>query len=65
MINYHTQIRRVQLLLKWAGFYKTEIDGKYGRVTEDAVRTCQKHFKLPVNGKFGKKCLAKLKDMRK
>lgn len=65
LINYHTQIRRVQLLLKWAGFYKTEIDGKYGRVTEDAVRTCQKHFKLPVNGKFGKKCLAKLKDMRK
>ena len=65
LTNYHTQIRRVQLLLKWAKFYKSETDGKYGKVTEDAVRACQKYFKLPVNGKFGKKCLAKLKEMKK
>ena len=65
LVNYHTQIRRVQLLLKWAGFYKSTTDGKYGAMTEDAVRDCQKHFKLQVNGKFGKKCLAKLKAMKK
>lgn len=65
LTNYHTQIRRVQQILKWAGFYNRKIDGKYGKMTEDAVRDCQKHFKLPVNGKFGKKCLAKLKGMKK
>lgn len=63
--NYPTQIMRVQKLLKWAGFYDGKIDGKYWLETTAAVRKCQKHFKLQVNGKFGKKCLAKLKEYKK
>lgn len=63
--KYPEQIRRVQRLLKWAGFYTGSVDGKYWIATAGAVRKCQKHFDLEVNGCFGSKCLAKLKKYKK
>ena len=63
--KYPTQIRRVQSLLTWAGFYKGEIDGRYWVATVAAVRKCQAHFGLDINGCFGSKCLDKLKKMKK
>ena len=65
LTRYITQLMRVQRLLKWAGFYSGDIDGKYWVATAAAVRKCQKHFGLEVNGCFGKKCLEKLKKMKK
>ncbi len=65
LTRYTTQIMRVQRLLQWAGFYTGKIDGKYWVGTATAVRKCQKHFDLDINGCFGKKCLAKLKKMTK
>ena len=63
--KYPEQIRRVQRLLKWAGFYPGEVDGKYWVGTAAAVRKCQKFFDLDVNGCFGEKCLNKLKKYKK
>ena len=63
--KYPTQIRRIQNLLRWAGFYSGESDGKYWVATAAAVRRCQKHFDLDVNGCFGSHCLEKLKKMKK
>lgn len=63
--KYPEQIRRVQRILKWAGFYPGEVDGKYWAGTAAAVRKCQKYFDLDINGCFGSKCLAKLKKMKK
>ena len=63
--KYPTQIKRVQELLKWAGFYSGSVDGKYWVETAAAVRKCQKYFDLDVNGCFGEKCLKKLKKYRK
>lgn len=63
--KYPEQIRRVQRLLKWAGFYSGKVDGKYWIGTASAVRKCQKYFDLDVNGYFGEKCLKKLKKYRK
>lgn len=63
--KYPEQIKRVQRLLKWAGFYTGDVDGKYWIATAGAVRKCQKHFDLEVNGCFGSKCLNKLKKYKK
>ncbi len=63
--KYPEQIRRVQRLLKWAGFYPGDVDGKYWVGTAAAVRKCQKFFDLDVNGCFGEKCLNKLKKYKK
>lgn len=65
LTKYKTQIMRVQMLLKWAGFMKQTPDGKYGLKTREATLACQKKFKLPANGKFGKKCLSALKNYKK
>ena len=63
--KYKTQIKRVQKVLKWAGFYTGETDGKYWRATTAAVRKCQACFDLDINGCFGAQCLEKLKKMKK
>ena len=63
--KYPEQIKRVQRLLKWAGFYTGEVDGKYWTGTAAAVRKAQKYFDLDVNGCFGEKCLKKFKKYRK
>lgn len=63
--KYPEQIRRVQRLLKWAGFYPGDVDGKYWIATAAAVRRCQNYFDLDVNGCFGSKCLNKLKKMKR
>lgn len=61
--NYKTQIRRVQCLLNWALGTKLDDDGVYGYLTRDATKKLQKQCGLPVNGKFGNKCLAACKKM--
>ena len=63
--KYPTQIKRVQEVLKWGGFYKGPVDGIYGLETAAAVKKCQKQFKLDINGCFGEKCLKKLKALKK
>lgn len=63
--KYTTQIKRVQELLKWAGFLKGPADGFYGVETRTAVKRCQKYFKLDVNGCFGQKCLKNLKTLKR
>lgn len=63
--NYPTQIKRIQELLKWAGFYMGEINGKYTSAVATATMSCQARFDLPVNGKFGSLCLDVLKSYKK
>ena len=70
MVDYTTQIKYVQNALNWAlkgisGFKVLTVDGKYGRLTEDAVKLYQKVYKLSVDGKWGKQCNAKLKTIKK
>lgn len=63
--KYPEQIKRVQRLLKWGGFYDGDIDGKYWYGTSAAVRRAQKYFDLDINGCFGSKCLGKFKKMKR
>ncbi len=59
---------RVQLLqraLKAAGFFKGSIDGKYGDMTELAVRKFQTKKGLHVDGIAGAKTLARLNTSQK
>ena len=63
--KYTTQIKRVQQVLKWGGFYKGPIDGIYGLETSAAVKKCQKYFNLDINGCFGQKCLKQLKTFKR
>lgn len=58
-------VKKLQKFLNWYGNYKLDVDGAYGRKTESAVRDFQAKNGLAVDGKFGKKSLAKAKAVRK
>lgn len=57
-------VKRVQEFLKWYG-YQIAVDGSYGAKTADAVSKFEKAEGLKVDGSFGKKCLAKAKEVEK
>ena len=69
--NYKAQIKLLQKAVNWAlkgveGYVKIKEDGKYGRDTEQAVIFFQTHFKFPdKNGKWGKKCNKKMKEIKR
>lgn len=63
--NYTTQIKRVQQCLNWAIGSKIDVDGKYGKVTENEVKEFQKKYKLPINGKWGYLCNARMKEIKR
>lgn len=65
LVHRKTEIKRVQKLLRWGGYYSGSIDGKYGVNTEDATRRFQKEYKLSVTGKFGSTELAMFKKIRR
>ena len=44
-------IRNVQTVLKEAGYYTGEVDGRYGPATEDAIRRYQEEHGLSISGK--------------
>lgn len=48
---------KIQSVLKGAGLYKGELDGRYGKQTERAVREFQKSNKLNADGVAGKETL--------
>lgn len=50
----------IQYALKAAGFYKGGIDGDFGAYTEDACKSFQAAYTLPVTGSFTNKDLAVL-----
>ena len=59
-----TQVKRLQKLLKWCG-YSVTTGGTYGAKTIKAVKKLQKKLGLKQDGKFGKKTLAKAKQLKK
>lgn len=65
LINYPTQIKRVQQLLNWIMNTTLEVDGQYGPNTEQAVIAYQKAYGLAADGQFGKASLAKAKTIMK
>lgn len=53
-------VREIQQRLKDWGYYKGEVDGKYGLETQDAVIAFQKKHGIAVDGKVGTQTAAKL-----
>lgn len=54
------QVSALQQSLSALGYYKGEIDGNYGKSTEDAVKRFQKNRKMSVDGIAGPSTLAAL-----
>lgn len=65
LIDWPTQIKRVERLLSWMGYYDGAIDGIYDKKCASGVRSLQDKHGLPVNGCFGKRCMRVAKDMVK
>jgi len=63
--SYTPQITLIQLALNWAIDAKLATDGQYGSKTEAAVKKYQKKYGLEQDGKWGPKCNAKLKEIKK
>jgi len=64
MFSRGDNVKRLQKFLNWYG-NNLVIDGIYGTRTRQAVENFQKKEKLEVDGKFGKKSLAKAKTIKK
>ncbi|MDI3480630.1 MAG: hypothetical protein PWQ97_285 [Tepidanaerobacteraceae bacterium] len=60
-----TDIRRLQQMLKWLGFFNSRIDGVFGYETELAVMKFQKAFNIKPSGIVEKKLLDVLCEMEK
>lgn len=58
------QVKYLQQFLNWYGKYGLVVDGVIGSKTIVAVEKFQKSEKLGVDGLFGKKCLAKAKQVK-
>lgn len=56
LTNYTTQIKRLQVLLKYAG-YNVTVDGDYGPSTKNAVKAMQGHLGQIKDGVFGERTL--------
>lgn len=57
-----TNVKRVQEFLRWYG-YSIAVDGSYGPKTAETVSKFEKAEGLKVDGSFGKKCLAKAREV--
>lgn len=59
------EVKKLQSFLNWAVYAGLTIDGIYGSKTKSAVTTFQRKYDLEVDGKFGKKSLAKAKTIKR
>lgn len=59
-----TQVKRLQKFLNWYGA-KLDADGIFGAKTKEAVKAFQTIENLEIDGKFGKKSLAKAKLIKR
>ncbi len=64
-LNSNERIRQIQAVLKNAGFYKGEIDGKIGPRTNAAIRAFQRAKKLNPDGVVGARTWEELKGYLK
>lgn len=55
------QVKELQQLLKAVGLYKSNVDGKFGPVTQAAVKAFQRKHGLTVDGWAGPQTMAKLR----
>lgn len=60
-----TQVKNLQRLLNWLNGDKLAVDGEIGPLTINSVKKFQKSNGLVVDGLFGKKSLAKAKEIKK
>lgn len=60
-----TQVKNLQRLLNWLNGDKLAVDGEIGPLTINSVKKFQKNNGLVVDGLFGKKSLAKAKEIKK
>lgn len=56
LVNYTAQIKRLQILLRYAG-YTVAVDGDYGPSTKNAVKAMQGHLGQIKDGVFGERTL--------
>ena len=58
-----SEVTKIQNILNYLKFSCGSPDGSYGRLTCDAVVDYQKKYKLGIDGKWGKECNRKAKDI--
>ncbi|MEW9670259.1 spore cortex-lytic enzyme [Ammoniphilus sp. 3BR4] len=54
------EVWEIQGRLKFLGFYKGKVDGKYGTTTQNAVRKFQRQFRIKADGTVGSQTRSKL-----
>lgn len=64
-LSYRSHIKNVQKLTNWILDISLETDGKYGNLTEEAVKDMQELFGIKVDGCFGKDTLSKARSYKK
>ena len=57
LINYPTQIKRLQRLTNWINDGSIAIDGAFGAKTREAVEAAQKALGVKINGRFDRATL--------
>lgn len=60
-----TQVKNLQKFLNWFGGYGLAVDGELGPKTDAAIEKFQAATNLTIDRKFGPKCLAKAKTVKK
>lgn len=60
--GFELPLRQIQAALQNAGYYKGNIDGKLGAVTEDSIRRFQQDNGLETDGVVGRNTWARLKE---
>lgn len=65
LTNYPTQLKRVQMLIRWITGERLVIDGKYGQKTAAAVRKAQEVIGANPDGIFGPQTLRLAKEFRR
>lgn len=59
----NSSVKELQKYLKKFGYYNGEIDGAFGKKTEEAVKAFQEVYGLKVDGIVGEQTWAKLKEL--
>lgn len=62
--DHGENVKRLQRFLNWYWF-NLDVDGIFGTKTKNAVMIFQRDNKLEIDGKFGKKSLAKAKTIKR